>query len=161
MSTKGFIELLRLSKRGNKSQLHRQDEENRWSGVAFEIMGQYFIAPLGEVSEVIYLPKYTVMPKVQNWLNGIANIRGKLLSVTDLSYFITGQQSQFQPLQKVICVHFEDQYIGIVVDRVLGIQHLNKKSYFGENNNLENKLKKYCAGYFKQHQQIWNIFMFR
>lgn len=160
MSTKGFIELLRLSKRGNKSQLHQKNEAHRWSGVAFEIMGQYFIAPLGEVSEVIYPPQYTAVPKVSNWSNGIANIRGKLLTLTDLSHFITGQQSTFQPTQKVICIQHAEQYIGVTVDRVLGIQHFNKKSYFSENNDLDQMLKQYCAGYFKHHQQVWNIFMF-
>lgn len=59
MAANGFIELLRLSKRGNKNYASVQNEAQRWSGIAFEMRGQYFVAPLGEVSEVIYPPKYT------------------------------------------------------------------------------------------------------
>ena len=47
MAANGFIELLRLSKRGNKNYVTTENEVNRWSGIAFEMMGQYFVAPLG------------------------------------------------------------------------------------------------------------------
>ena len=53
MAANGFIELLRLSKRGNKNYASVQNEAQRWSGIAFEMRGQYFVAPLGEVSEVM------------------------------------------------------------------------------------------------------------
>lgn len=100
MAANGFIELLRLSKRGNKQYTATQNEVSRWSGIAFEMLGQYFVAPLGEISEVIYPPKYTPVPNTQAWVRGLANIRGRLLSVTDLSHFISDQRSQFSPTQK-------------------------------------------------------------
>ncbi|KCX62006.1 cheW-like domain protein, partial [Acinetobacter baumannii 1146103] len=74
MAANGFIELLRLSKRGNKNYASVQNEAQRWSGIAFEMRGQYFVAPLGEVSEVIYPPKYTPVPNTQSWVKGLANI---------------------------------------------------------------------------------------
>ncbi len=160
MAANGFIELLRLSKRGNKSYAEGEQELNRWSGIAFEMMGQYFVAPLGEVAEVIYPPKYTAVPNVQSWVRGLANIRGRLLSVTDLPCFITGQRSQFLPAQKVLCISHNDHYVGLIVDQVLGIQHFNKKSFFSVNKDLDEELGHYCQGYFQQHNQPWNIFLF-
>jgi len=160
MAANGFIELLRLSKRGNKNYAGSENEVNRWSGIAFEMMGQYFVAPLGEVSEVIYPPKYTPVPNVQRWVKGLANIRGRLLSVSDLTFYLTGQRSQFLPTQKVLCVSHNDHYVGLIVDQVLGIQHFNKKGFFSKNNQLEENLQNYCQGYFQQHNQAWNIFLF-
>lgn len=160
MAANGFIELLRLSKRGNKNYAGNEGEVNRWSGIAFEMMGQYFVAPLGEVSEVIYPPKYTEVPNVQSWVRGLANIRGRLLSVSDLANFITGQRTQFLPTQKVLCISHNDHYVGLIVDQVLGIQHFNKKSFFSENQDIDEKLKSFCQGYFHQHNQAWNVFLF-
>lgn len=160
MAANGFIELLRLAKRGNKNYVSNENEVNRWSGIAFEMMGQYFVAPLGEVSEVIYPPKYTPVPNTHPWMRGVANIRGRLLSVSDLAYYVSGQRSLSSPSQKVLCISHNDQYIGLIVDQVLGIQHFNKKSFFSENKNLEKKLKTYCQGYFQQHNRAWNIFLF-
>lgn len=160
MAANGFIELLRLSKRGNKNYAGNEKEVNRWSGIAFEMMGQYFVAPLGEVSEVIYPPVYTAVPNVQGWVRGLANIRGRLLSVSDLPHFVTGQKTQYLQSQKVLCISRHDHYVGLIVDQVLGIQHFNKKSFFSKNNDLEKKLEPYCQGYFQQHNQAWNIFLF-
>ena len=98
MAANGFIELLRIAKRGNKNYVSNENEVNRWSGIAFEMMGQYFVAPL--VSEVIYPPKYTLVPNTQSWVLGLANIRGRLLSVSDLTQYVSGQSSQFSPTQK-------------------------------------------------------------
>ena len=160
MAANGFIELLRLSKRGNKNYADNENEVNRWSGIAFEMMGQYFVAPLGEVSEVIYPPKYTPVPNVQGWVRGLANIRGRLLSVSDLAFYLTGQRSQFLPTQKVLCISHNDHYVGLVVDQVLGIQHFNKKSFFSDQSDLDSNLKEYCQGHFYQHNQRWHVFLF-
>jgi len=40
MAANGFIELLRIAKRGNKNYVSNGNEVNRWSGIAFEMMGQ-------------------------------------------------------------------------------------------------------------------------
>ncbi len=60
-----------------KTTLVQDNEVNRWSGIAFEMMGQYFVAPLGEVSEVIYPPKYTPVPNTQALGSGSSEYSGK------------------------------------------------------------------------------------
>ncbi|AXY60819.1 chemotaxis protein CheW [Acinetobacter chinensis] len=160
MAANGFIELLRLSKRGNKSYAASESEVSRWSGIAFEMMGQYFVAPLGEVAEVIYPPKCTFVPNAQSWVVGLANIRGRLLSVSDLAQYVSGQPAQFSPAQKVLCISHQDHYVGLVVDQVLGIQHFNKKSFFSKAPDLDQGLEEYCQGYFHQHNQQWHVFLF-
>ena len=160
MAANGFIELLRIAKRGNKNYVSNDNEVNRWSGIAFEMMGQYFVAPLGEVSEVIYPPKYTPVPNTQPWVVGLANIRGRLLSVSDLAQYMSGHRSQYSPTQKVLCINYNDQYVGLVVDQVLGIQHFNKKSFFSDQSELDSNLKEYCQGHFYQHNQRWHVFLF-
>ena len=160
MAANGFIELLRIAKRGNKNYVSNDNEVNRWSGIAFEMMGQYFVAPLGEVSEVIYPPKYTPVPNTQPWVVGLANIRGRLLSVSDLAQYMSGHRSQYSPTQKVLCINHNDQYVGLVVDQVLGIQHFNKKSFFSKTTELDKNLQEYCQGYFHQHNQQWHVFLF-
>ncbi|MFW1743807.1 chemotaxis protein CheW [Acinetobacter johnsonii] len=160
MAANGFIELLRLAKRGNKNYVSNENEVNRWSGIAFEMMGQYFVAPLGEVAEVIYPPKYTLVPNTQPWVVGLANIRGRLLSVADLAHYVSGHRSAYSLTQKVLCISHNDHYVGLVVDQVLGIQHFNKKSFFSKHEDLDRNLKEYCQGYFHQHNQQWHVFLF-
>ncbi|WP_227511786.1 chemotaxis protein CheW [Psychrobacter sp. ENNN9_III] len=86
MASKGFIELLRLADLARARSSGRQGGQvYDWRGIVFEIGGQRLIAPMGEVSEVLAMPEYTSMPLVKSWMLGIANVRGRLLPITDLA----------------------------------------------------------------------------
>ncbi len=161
MATKGFIELLRLADRGKKRQVSQIDPDQRWSGVAFEMLGKYFVAPLGDVAEVIYTPEWTHVPHTQAWSCGIANIRGRLLSITDLPAFVSGKQSDIGRAGKVMCLTHPEHYCGVVVDQVFGIQHFNKQSYFKKSKELNGQLEQYCQGYFMDRNKPWHVFMLR
>lgn len=161
MAAKGFIELLRLSDRGRKSQLSQIDEKLTWSGVAFEMLGQYFVAPLGDVNEVIYTPELTQIPNTKKWACGVANLRGRLLSVFHLPAFVGDAPADIGHTSKVMCLNHPEHYSGVVVDRVFGIQHFNTQSYFRESYDLDESIKKYCQGHFMYQNKSWHIFMLR
>lgn len=163
MATKGFIELLRLADKGKKRQVSQIDPELRWSGVAFEMLGQYFVAPLGDVAEVIYTPEWTVVPNTKIWSCGVANIRGRLLSIADLPAFISNVPTVFKPTSKTLCLTHPEHYCGVIVDQVFGIQHFNKRSYFkkADDKDLPHNLSEFCQGYFVYQNKPWHVFMLR
>ena len=45
---------------------------------------------MDDVAEIIPVPRITRVPGVKRWLLGIANLRGKVVSVSDLRDFLTG-----------------------------------------------------------------------
>ncbi len=159
MAALGFIELLRLARRGNKAYSTSETELDRWSGVAFELMGQQFIAPLGEVSEVINVNHFTPIPHTQTWVKGLTNVRGRLLAVSDLHHFLLGEAINYSSKQKILCVNHSNHYFGVVVDHVQGIQHLNKANFYAKNERLDARFEDYCQGCFYQNNQLWNVFL--
>ena len=60
----------------------------RWSGIAFRVGSNAYVAPMGEVAEVLHEPRCTLMPGVKPWVKGVANLRGRLLPVMDLGGFL-------------------------------------------------------------------------
>ena len=52
---------------------------------------RYVLLDMTEISEVLPVPTMLTIPLTQEWYRGVANIRGNLHSVTDLSRF-TGQE---------------------------------------------------------------------
>lgn len=60
----------------------------QWDGLAFTIGDRAFLMPRSEVGEVVEMPTPTRVPGSQPWLLGVANLRGKLLPVTDLGLFL-------------------------------------------------------------------------
>lgn len=62
----------------------QQEAVQSWSGIGFRMGGRFFVAPMGEVGEVLHEPRYTQLPGVKTWVKGVANVRGRLLPIMDL-----------------------------------------------------------------------------
>ncbi len=57
------------------------------------------------------------------WMKGVANVRGRLMTVMDLSRFL-GQPSELQEKRRrLLVLDQDDLYTGVIVDEVLGMQH--------------------------------------
>lgn len=161
MASRGFIELLRLADLAKARKSGRQGgQEADWRGVVFEIGGQRLVAPLGEISEVLMMPEYTSMPLVQPWLLGIANVRGRLLPLTDLAKFLhIPSRSRQMSQRKVLVIDHHSIFIGLLVDQVLGIEQFTRREYRAESIHIDSPFAPYNHGKFLKNEQDWFIFM--
>ncbi len=161
MASKGFIELLRLADLARVRTSGRHDgQESEWQGIVFEIGGQRLVAPMGQVSEILSMPEYTSIPLVQPWLLGIANIRGRLLPLTDLSQFLKVPSRLTQLSQrKVIVVDHNAVFSGLLVDQVLGIEQFTQSQYRPEAIDSTSPFAPYNHGKFLKDEQEWYTFM--
>ena len=161
MASKGFIELLRIADlaRARKSG-RRGGKEFDWQGVVFEIGGQRLVAPMGQVSEILTMPEYTSLPLVKPWMLGIANIRGRLLPLTDLSRFLQVPSQLSQMAQrKVIVIDHDNMFSGLLVDKVLGIEQFTQDQYRPEELESSSPFAPYNHGKFFKDEQDWYVFM--
>ena len=161
MASKGFIELLRIADlaRARKSG-RRGGKEFDWQGVVFEIGGQRLVAPMGQVSEILTMPEYTSLPLVKPWMLGIANIRGRLLPLTDLSRFLQVPSQLSQMAQrKVIVIDHDNMFSGLMVDKVLGIEQFTQDQYRPEALESSSPFAPYNHGKFFKDEQDWYVFM--
>ena len=161
MASKGFIELLRIADlaRARKSG-RRGGKEFDWQGVVFEIGGQRLVAPMGQVSEILTMPEYTSVPLVKPWMLGIANIRGRLLPLTDLSRFLQVPSQLSQMAQrKVIVIDHDNMFSGLLVDKVLGIEQFTQDQYRPEALESSSPFAPYNHGKFFKDEQDWYVFM--
>ena len=102
------------------SQPTRQDS---WSGIGFRLGEHWYVAPMGEISEVLHEPRCTQLPGVKTWVKGVANLRGRLLPVMDLGGFLGLELSRARKQRRVLVVEFNDLFVGLLVDEVVGMQH--------------------------------------
>lgn len=108
-----------------------------WSGIGFQLFGQRFVAPMAEVTEMLDLPHYTQLPGVQSWVRGVANVRGRLLPLTDLAAFLGGKLEAPRRQRRVLVIENGDLFSGLVVDAVWGIQHFPVDTYVPEMAGIE------------------------
>lgn len=108
------------------------DVRHYWSGIGFKLFGHRFIAPMAEVTEMLDLPHFTALPGVHHWLRGVANVRGRLLPLTDLAGFLGGKLEAARRDRRVLVVEQGDIFSGLIVDGVWGIQHFPVDTYVTE-----------------------------
>lgn len=161
MASRGFIELLRLADLAKARETGRGNlQQAQWTGIVFELAGQRMVAPMGEVTEVLAMPEFASMPLVKPWLLGLANVRGRLLPLTDLARFLKVESRQPRLSQKKVLVVDRDKlFSGLVVDNVLGIQQFTEVHYRDESLPEDSPFVRYTHGKFVKEGEEWVVFM--
>lgn len=95
--------------------------------VVFEIGDQQFGLPLTGVLEIDRCGQVTTLPRTPNWLRGVTNLRGQILSVTDFRSLMNLSADRQAIGEKIIVVNSpkHSATTAVVVDRVLGIRNLS------------------------------------
>ena len=161
MASNGFIELLRLADRAVKRKKGEHfTAKTQWLGVAFMLGGEQLVAPLGDIAEVLSIPDITPVPLAKPWLTGVANVRGRLLPITNLVSYLGLTPTQGRRInQKLLVIDQPKIFSGLQVDEVLGIQTFNQRQYEPIGLPAESPLANYTHGRFRQNKQTWYIFM--
>ena len=101
----------------------REESRDEWRGVGFRLGGQRFVAPLGEVVEILTPPRVARVPHSKSWVHGVANVRGNLLPIMDLNNYLGKGPIALNRLSRVLVVERQLVFTGLLVDEVLGMYH--------------------------------------
>ena len=92
--------------------------------VLFSLNDSHYAVPMSNVLELLRLPNITALPNVPDWLRGVTNLRGDVLSVVDLRTLLGLPVAVGSVSQRLIVVRSTREEIatGWVVDGVIGIR---------------------------------------
>lgn len=112
---------------GTSSDVSRSEIENSATKhVLFVLDDTTYAVPMQNVLELQRLPRITPLPSVSEWLRGVTNLRGEVLSVVDLRSLLGLPAAESHVSQRLIVVRstLEDIATGWIVDRVIGVRRL-------------------------------------
>lgn len=101
----------------------QEKTRDEWRGVGFRLGGQRLIAPMKEVVEILTPPRVARVPHTKSWVRGVANVRGNLLPIMDLSDYLGKGRASPTRLSRVLVVERQAVFVGLLVDEVLGMRH--------------------------------------
>ena len=154
-----FVALVSLAERSQALALElppRGNAQTHWNGLGFSLLGQRFVAPMSEVSELMRVPAATRLPGVKHFVVGIANVRGRLMAILDLAAFFGSCRSISMSQRRVLAVEDEEQYFGFIVDESLGMQHFPQEA-FEETIDVEEMFRPFIKGAYRVAGTTWPV----
>jgi len=151
-----------MHQRGQESaaKLSQDDTHGAWTAIGFRIANTHLLIPLDEASEVFTVPsQITPVPKSQPWVFGIANLRGALLPLFDLKYFLYGQATKVNKRSRIVVSNHSHLYSGLLLDEVFGLKHFPTKP---ESNSIssDDPISQYISAHIEQKDIQWDVFSF-
>ncbi len=86
--------------------------------VVFTLGDNEFAVPIEQVQEILVLGRLTKVPKVPGVIEGVINVRGKIIPVVNLCRRFEIQGRPWDLETRIIVVEVADQTIGMIVDMV-------------------------------------------
>ena len=133
----------------------RESVHPEWQGLGYQVGGLRLVSHMGEISEILKLPRLSVLPGVKPWLLGIANVRGRLIPVIDLHEYL-GMTTTLPIVQwRVLVVEDEELVAGFLVEQSLGIQHFLEDSFEETTADGVAALQPYLRGAFRHGGRVF------
>jgi twitching motility protein PilI len=161
MAAEGVLEILRDIEADilrNAAPLPlKRDTRPEWQGLGFQVSGVRLVAPLSEVSEILTPPRVTPLPRVKDWMLGIANVRGRLIPIIDLHRFMGIATTVPRAQWRVLVVEQGETVAGLVVEQSLGMQHFLDDSFEeGRPEGLE-PIHDYIQGAYRHGGRVFYV----
>ena len=155
------VEILRhFEEKANSipNRLPRADDDDgeSWRGIGFRLNDCLLVAPIVEVREVLPYPKVHRLPGAKPWITGIANVRGRLVTIVDTKQLVGSFVTKLQKSTRVLLVEHGEIVVGLIVDEVLGIKVFYDDDVHGSNVPEQFGWLQSCvSGCFKDDNVEW------
>jgi purine-binding chemotaxis protein CheW len=105
------------------SGVHEDTDEtagNQNQYVTFAVAGEMFAVPIAPVQEIIRMPAVSQLPLAPRALDGLANLRGRVLPIVNLRRLFGCEERDSDDATRALVIHI-GQPLGFVVDRVASV----------------------------------------
>jgi len=118
-----------LKERAKKLALEKEvvkDDTNILKVVEFKIANENYGIELIHIKVIHPLKSLTFIPGLPEFVKGIINVRGKIISVIDFKKFFTLPDQEITQLSQVIILTAPEMEFGILADDILGVKQISE-----------------------------------
>lgn len=126
-------------------------------GLEFLLTEEKYILPAEYINEVIYVHAITALPGTPDFLSGLINLRGNIVSVLDIKKLFHLPEKGITNLNRVIVVSDADIEFGILADDILGYVEVDTNSLQKQLSDTWKSLKEFAYGITAEGQIVLNI----
>ncbi len=110
-----------------------------------------------EVQELIKVQPITVVHQSDDFVKGVINLRGNIVSVLDLQKRFGFGDTDISPQTRIIIVKIKDEYIGLIVDAIDDILTAKTENIEAASGNISNVKNTYFNSIYKMDELLVSI----
>jgi purine-binding chemotaxis protein CheW len=84
--------------------------------VGFQVGRETYGVPITSLHEIVRVPEITAVPDAPEYLEGVINLRGKIVSVMDLRKRFGEKQAAMRKQNRILVVEHAGRLAGLIVD---------------------------------------------
>jgi purine-binding chemotaxis protein CheW len=84
--------------------------------VGFQVGRETYGVPITSLHEIVRVPEITAVPDAPEYLEGVINLRGKIVSVMDLRKRFGEKQAAVRKQNRILVVEHAGRLAGLIVD---------------------------------------------
>lgn len=126
---------------------HITDEDvydSQW--VTFHLEDEKYGVPVEQVKEVLRYTEITPVPGAPDYVLGIINLRGNVVTVLDTRKRFALQSFEITDATRIVIIEVDNQVIGILVDSVSEVMRLNSEEIETAPNVGNDESSRYIQG---------------
>jgi purine-binding chemotaxis protein CheW len=97
--------------------------------VTFRIGTELFGVPISAVQEIVRVPAIVRIPQSPNFVEGVINLRGRVITVVDLRKRLNqsspGEQGEWDRKSRILVIETCGRQVGVIVDEVAEVLKLS------------------------------------
>lgn len=141
-------ELIILQQRAEKIALPEKKDDNRTfvNVVNFRLAGEIYALNCHYIKEIIKIKEITSIPNTPDFVSGVINLRGKIVSVISLTSYLKLSETGFADIKKIIILGNDKFEFGILIEDILGADIIFENDLQKVPTNLKGEIEKYIIG---------------
>jgi twitching motility protein PilI len=97
---------------------------DRIATLGVQVGADNWLVDMTEISEVLEVPKMTVVPLTKPWYRGVANVRGNIYGIIDLAAYSSHGETTQDAQSRVLLLGQKYSFnAGLLISRVLGLRN--------------------------------------
>lgn len=94
------------------------DNPQKSKYMTFKSGNEYFGLGIQYVSEIIQVPSITAIPRTEEYIKGLINLRGKIIPVIDVRLRFKQEELEYDDRTCIIVIIFNNMTVGLIVEKI-------------------------------------------
>lgn len=122
--------------------------------VGFRIGRETFGVPIEMVHEIVRVPEITAVPDAPEYVEGVINLRGKIVSIVDLRKRFGEKQITRNKKNRILVVEVDTKMVGLIVDAASEVLKMSHTHVEAPPNVFEEGELNYVTGVGKLNDRL-------